>query len=77
MTSKVSRHVEDYIDEQCRILNKNGTPHGSALHLAQWMKGQFDDSVNTYVYIIFFFLILNSNQQFLYSIVDKKINRFS
>lgn len=45
MTSKVSRHVENYIDEQCRILNMNGTSHGSALHLAQWMKGQFDDSV--------------------------------
>lgn len=38
----VTRHIEDIIDEKCRILNKNGTPKGGALHLAQWMKGQFD-----------------------------------
>ena len=30
------------IDEKCRILNKNGTPKSSALHLANWMKGQLD-----------------------------------
>lgn len=38
----MTRHFEDIIDEKCRILNKNGTPKGGALHLAQWMKGQFD-----------------------------------
>lgn len=38
----VTKHIEDIIDEKCRILNKNGTPKGGALHLAQWMKCQFD-----------------------------------
>lgn len=33
------------IDEKCRSLNKSGTCRGNAIHLAQWMKGQFDDSV--------------------------------
>lgn len=33
------------VDEKCRQINKNGTSHDSALHLAQWMKGQFDESV--------------------------------
>lgn len=43
--SLVSKHFEDIIDEKCRMLNKTGTSRGSALHLAQWMKGQLDDSV--------------------------------
>ena len=30
------------IDEKCRILNKTGTSKASALHLANWMKGQLD-----------------------------------
>lgn len=38
----VTKHIEDIIDEKCRILNKNGTPKGGALHLAHWMKCQFD-----------------------------------
>lgn len=38
----VTKNIEDIIDEKCRILNKNGTPKGGALHLAQWMKCQFD-----------------------------------
>lgn len=38
----MTKHIEDIIDEKCRILNKNGTPKGGALHLAQWMKCQFD-----------------------------------
>lgn len=33
------------IDEKCRSLNKTGVPKGSALHLAQWMKGQLDKQV--------------------------------
>ncbi|XP_068154426.1 uncharacterized protein PsGEF isoform X2 [Drosophila tropicalis] len=34
--------IELLIDEKCRILNKTGTPKSSALHLANWMKGQLD-----------------------------------
>lgn len=39
----MTKHIEDIIDEKCRILNKNGTPKGGTLHLAQWMKCQFDN----------------------------------
>lgn len=42
-----TRQYDELIDEKCRQLNKSGTSHDSALHLAQWMKGQFDESVNT------------------------------
>lgn len=45
--SKVSRQFEEIIDEKCRILNKCGTSKGSAIHLAQWMKGQLDNNNGT------------------------------
>uniref|UniRef100_A0A1I8NSQ2 Uncharacterized protein n=1 Tax=Stomoxys calcitrans TaxID=35570 RepID=A0A1I8NSQ2_STOCA len=38
----VSEQIEKLIDEKCRILNKTGTSKSSALHLANWMKGQLD-----------------------------------
>uniref|UniRef100_A0A182SZQ3 Uncharacterized protein n=1 Tax=Anopheles maculatus TaxID=74869 RepID=A0A182SZQ3_9DIPT len=38
----VPKQVEELIDEKCRKLNKTGVPQGSALHLAQWMKGQLN-----------------------------------
>lgn len=38
----MSEQIEKLIDEKCRILNKTGTPKSSALHLANWMKGQLD-----------------------------------
>lgn len=44
-TENASKRFEQLVDEKCRHLNKNGTSHDSALHLAQWMKGQFDESV--------------------------------
>lgn len=44
-SSKVPKQVEELIDEKCRSLNKTGVPKGSALHLAQWMKGQLDKQV--------------------------------
>lgn len=44
-SSKVPKQVEEMIDEKCRNLNKTGVPKGSALHLAQWMKGQLDKQV--------------------------------
>ena len=39
------RQIEEFIDEKCRNLNKTGVPKGSALHLAQWMKGQLDRQI--------------------------------
>ncbi|XP_058835219.1 uncharacterized protein LOC131692276 isoform X2 [Topomyia yanbarensis] len=44
-SSKVPKQVEEMIDEKCRSMNKTGVPKGSALHLAQWMKGQLDKQV--------------------------------
>lgn len=44
-TENTSKPFEELVDEKCRQINKNGTSHDSALHLAQWMKGQFDESV--------------------------------
>ena len=32
--------VEDLIEHRCRQLGKAGVSKGSALHLAQWMRGQ-------------------------------------
>uniref|UniRef100_A0A182K2Z4 Uncharacterized protein n=1 Tax=Anopheles christyi TaxID=43041 RepID=A0A182K2Z4_9DIPT len=43
--SKVPKQVEELIDEKCRKLNKTGVPQGSALHLAQWMKGQLNKQI--------------------------------
>ncbi|XP_037900483.1 uncharacterized protein LOC119644786 isoform X4 [Glossina fuscipes] len=40
--SNVSEQIEKLIDEKCRFLNKTGTAKSSALHLANWMKGQLD-----------------------------------
>ncbi|XP_073831447.1 protostome-specific GEF [Musca autumnalis] len=42
LTPQVSEQIEKLIDEKCRILNKTGTSKSSALHLANWMKGQLD-----------------------------------
>ncbi|XP_035907050.1 uncharacterized protein LOC118509900 isoform X2 [Anopheles stephensi] len=43
--SRVPKQVEELIDEKCRKLNKTGVPQGSALHLAQWMKGQLNKQI--------------------------------
>ncbi|XP_061507031.1 uncharacterized protein LOC3289835 isoform X1 [Anopheles gambiae] len=43
--SKVPKRVDELIDEKCRKLNKTGVPQGSALHLAQWMKGQLNKQI--------------------------------
>lgn len=42
MNRSSSEQIEKLIDEKCRILNKTGTARSSALHLANWMKGQLD-----------------------------------
>lgn len=40
-----TKHLNEIIDEKCRTLDKAGTPRGSALHLAQWIKCQLDKQV--------------------------------
>lgn len=52
VSETTSKQFDELVDEKCRQLNKNGTSHGSALHLAQWMKGQFDESVRKTLIII-------------------------
>ncbi|XP_063235064.1 uncharacterized protein LOC134537975 [Bacillus rossius redtenbacheri] len=34
------RHLDELIEHRCRRLGKSGSSKGSALHLAQWIKGQ-------------------------------------
>ncbi|XP_066994271.2 uncharacterized protein PsGEF [Anabrus simplex] len=38
------RHLDDIIEHKCRQLGKSGASKGSALHLAQWMRGQLGGS---------------------------------
>lgn len=66
-STKVSKQVEEIIDEKCRILNKTGTARGSAIHhLSLWMKGQLDCVVIIHIFhqligqimLIFVFIFL-------------------
>ncbi|XP_069696401.1 uncharacterized protein PsGEF [Periplaneta americana] len=41
------RHLDDLIEHKCRQLGKSGASKGSALHLAQWMKGQLGGATMT------------------------------
>lgn len=41
------RHLDDLIEHRCRQLGKSGASKGSALHLAQWMKGQLGGAATT------------------------------
>jgi hypothetical protein len=34
------RHLDELIEHRCQQLGKSGASKGSALHLAQWMRGQ-------------------------------------
>ncbi|KAK7873244.1 hypothetical protein R5R35_011321 [Gryllus longicercus] len=38
------RHLDELIEHKCRQLGKSGASKGSALHLAQWMRGQLGGS---------------------------------
>ena len=38
--NKSQQHLDELIEHKCRQLGKSGASKGSALHLAQWMKGQ-------------------------------------
>jgi hypothetical protein len=41
------RHLDDLIEHRCRQLGKSGASKGSALHLAQWMRGQLGGAAMT------------------------------
>lgn len=42
---EMSRTMERFIDEKCNLLSKRGISKGGTVHLARWMKGQFDKQV--------------------------------
>lgn len=37
--------MEELIDEKCNLLSKSGVSKEGTVHLAQWMKGQFNKQV--------------------------------
>lgn len=39
---EMSKNMERFIDEKCNLLSKRGISKGGTVHLARWMKGQFD-----------------------------------
>jgi hypothetical protein len=39
---KITRRMERLIDEKCNLLSKSGISKEGTVHLAQWMKGQFN-----------------------------------
>lgn len=41
------RHLDELIEHRCRQLGKSGASKGSALHLAQWIKGQLGGAAMT------------------------------
>lgn len=41
------RHLDELIEHRCQQLGKSGASKGSALHLAQWMRGQLGDASMT------------------------------
>lgn len=42
---KINRHLEALIDEKCHLLSKSGVSKEGTVHLAHWMKGQFNKQV--------------------------------
>lgn len=42
---KITRRMEQLIDEKCSLLSKSGISKEGTVHLAQWMKGQFNKQV--------------------------------
>lgn len=41
-TPKIAKVLEELIDEKCNLLSKSGVSKEGSVHLAQWMKGQFN-----------------------------------
>jgi hypothetical protein len=39
---KMGRQLEHFIDEKCSMLSKSGVSKEGSVHLAQWIKGQFN-----------------------------------
>lgn len=44
-TPKITKQMEELIDEKCNLLKKSGISKEGTVHLAQWMKGQFNKQV--------------------------------
>lgn len=42
---KITKQLEELIDEKCNLLSKSGVSKEGTVHLAQWMKGQFNKQV--------------------------------
>jgi hypothetical protein len=42
---KITKRMERLIDEKCNLLSKSGISKEGTVHLAQWMKGQFNKQV--------------------------------
>ncbi|KAG5674024.1 hypothetical protein PVAND_004015 [Polypedilum vanderplanki] len=40
---KMARQLENFIDEKCSMLSKSGVSKEGSVHLAQWIKGQFNN----------------------------------
>jgi hypothetical protein len=40
---KMGRQLESFIDEKCSMLSKSGVSKEGSVHLAQWIKGQFNN----------------------------------
>ena len=43
--TKINKQIEDLIDEKCHLLSKSGVSKEGTVHLAHWMKGQFNKQV--------------------------------
>lgn len=43
---KITRRLENFIDEKCNMLSKSGVSKEGSVHLAQWIKGQFKNTDN-------------------------------
>lgn len=43
--AKINKHLEALIDEKCHLLSKSGVSKEGTVHLAHWMKGQFNKQV--------------------------------
>jgi len=41
---KITKRLENFIDEKCSMLSKSGVSKEGSVHLAQWIKGQFSNN---------------------------------
>lgn len=41
---KIGKQLASFIDEKCNLLSKSGVSKEGSVHLAQWIKGQFNNN---------------------------------